>query len=151
MVKKLNITHEIVIKKTEIIRLENEISERFTRPFSIYTQVGIFCVGNGGQALQRCKTTHVFTSNLAGTCGLLWGNVSMIPSNLGVSQKMNEPIRSQVRTKTCCSRIFLSHCIKSDAAAAGNHCHFLRNGTPKWLQSKVMRNSIDKLTTRFPG
>ena len=52
MVKKLNITHEIVIKKTEIIRLENEISERFTRPFSIYTQVGIFALA---MAAKLCK------------------------------------------------------------------------------------------------
>ena len=67
----------------------------------------------------------------------------MIPSNLGVSQKMNEPIRSQVRTKTCCSRIFLSHCIKSDAAAAGNHeiMEYLHSLDENLCKTKVQSRS----------
>ena len=93
MVKKLNITHEIVIKKTEIIRLENEISERFTRPFSTGAHFlnHWHCVLNG--IAKVLKNARVFTSNIHP--GRLMRKRAYDTFQFWVSHKMNEPIRSQ--------------------------------------------------------
>ena len=47
--------HKIAVKKTEIIGLENEISERFTRPFSTYAGRHFFALADHRIAAKLCK------------------------------------------------------------------------------------------------